>query len=765
MKIKSLDRKAEFIGDIDSQNFSIDAEDAAIVLNHLIDLYSDPIGSVVREVTSNCIDAHRERNLKASGSIPLEDEDNVSNWETRNTVEVSYTPQNSILGVGANISFKDWGVGLSRERVKNIYTKLGKSTKRDANDQIGGFGIGCKSPFAYTTTFYIITVYNKNRYCYMLSRNNSVPTMDLVYQEAIDELNSTEVIVPLKREEDKSDFIKAINDQLPFFENVIYKDFDGLKEVNVLEEGDQYVITEYKNTGGSLRALVGNVIYPLNLKLLYNGYNDYSYNYSWTRCGVLIKFDIGELALSPSRENIIYDESMVTLITDRIHSVRQKCLQDYQKETKDIKDIFKFLHVLSFHNRNVNEICDTTLIKGYFCEKTKTDSSMMYLDQIKIDYSTFEKVFSQISIVSKRKRSQRHRGHSGGYGHDIYDSARDLGLSWFDGSKKIFFVKGRCNREKDYAIHQECGDWIRIQANEEGLSEVSKLLLSKIKESEYTNIYEDYQVKAQINYDNLVNKEDPSEIRRRESKIFVRELCYDKYNNVVKFSNQEEKISDIEDSEDIIIYGYSEDQDLMNACGFAFINNKDHRNTDSYYETKFKGVKIYKISKSNKKYFEDKIYVRDFIMNESEIANDIIVNYNTCRKINTFISYNEHIKFLKDINPKVFNMYVNCRNFLKDNSQEGVYGSSELIDSLHNFMEGLEIYNQDIIADFEDVYSYCDGLRLLKKIKYFTNSDFDSPELRNEIRVYLKSMDRVTTDFEPILLKKEEEEEVVSDSY
>ena len=52
-------------------------------MDSLINLYSDPIGSIVREITSNCIDANRERDLKIDGKIPMETEDDKSFWSTR----------------------------------------------------------------------------------------------------------------------------------------------------------------------------------------------------------------------------------------------------------------------------------------------------------------------------------------------------------------------------------------------------------------------------------------------------------------------------------------------------------------------------------------------------------------------------------------------------------------------------------------------------------------------------------------------------------
>ncbi|KWT98426.1 MULTISPECIES: ATP-binding protein [unclassified Variovorax] len=90
-------------------------------------LYGDKIGAVEREVGCNAMDAH------IFGRMP-----------TR-PIEVKLPTK-----LDLQFYIKDWGPGLSDEEVKGIYTVYGVSTKQQSNDQTGGFGLGSKSPFAYT---------------------------------------------------------------------------------------------------------------------------------------------------------------------------------------------------------------------------------------------------------------------------------------------------------------------------------------------------------------------------------------------------------------------------------------------------------------------------------------------------------------------------------------------------------------------------------------------------------------------------------------
>src|ERR1035437_9565868 len=84
-------------------------------------MYSNPIGSVVREITSNCFDSH----VEAKTDFPVVIRKNIDKL----TGEIS-------------ISFIDFGVGMSPERIDKVYRQYFTSTKRGDNSQIGCFGLG-----------------------------------------------------------------------------------------------------------------------------------------------------------------------------------------------------------------------------------------------------------------------------------------------------------------------------------------------------------------------------------------------------------------------------------------------------------------------------------------------------------------------------------------------------------------------------------------------------------------------------------------------
>ncbi len=100
-------------------------------------MYSRPIYVICQEIMSNSRDANREI---GRGEIPIE----------------VALPNN----LSDQIQFKDNGPGITPDRMQNVYLQYGNSTKRDDNTQTGGFGLGAKTPFAYTDSFNIVTTTN-----------------------------------------------------------------------------------------------------------------------------------------------------------------------------------------------------------------------------------------------------------------------------------------------------------------------------------------------------------------------------------------------------------------------------------------------------------------------------------------------------------------------------------------------------------------------------------------------------------------------------
>lgn len=310
MIVKSkLGEDSELIGVFEeSVEFSITTDSTAILVESLVNLYSKPVESIVREIASNCVDAHRERDLKKQGKRALDDGDDLSYFASKNAIQIQFND--------TEIVFKDWGVGLSQTRVKDIFTVFGGSTKRENNVEIGGFGLGSKSPFAFTSTFFIRTARNGTIYKYMLSRGENIPTMDLLYQEGTppgEDYNFTEVIIPCRKDQVYS-FREAARKQLTYFPQIQFN-VPVLNKVDKKFEDDDFFLDTIST---NFEILIGGVQYPVDTSLDFKLPN--------IRCrlpfsGIKLKFDIGELTLVPSREAIRYTEETKKLIQDKLNKV------------------------------------------------------------------------------------------------------------------------------------------------------------------------------------------------------------------------------------------------------------------------------------------------------------------------------------------------------------------------------------------------------------------------------------------------------------
>ena len=117
------------------------------------DIYTDKIRAVIRELSTNAVDSMIE-----AGTI--------------NTYKYQVTIPSVLSPV---FKIRDFGTGLDEEGIKRVYT-YGDSSRNKSNLFVGAFGIGSKSPFAYTKTgFDIVSWCNGKRYHYNASLIEGVP--------------------------------------------------------------------------------------------------------------------------------------------------------------------------------------------------------------------------------------------------------------------------------------------------------------------------------------------------------------------------------------------------------------------------------------------------------------------------------------------------------------------------------------------------------------------------------------------------------------
>jgi hypothetical protein len=277
------------IGGGKARSFSM--SDSAEFFTVLSDtLYRDKKRAVVREVICNGWDAH------------------IMNDCTDTYLEVTLTED--------EIIFKDFGPGIADEKIVPIYCVYGASTKvRDAN-QTGGFGLGSKSPFAYSDHFTVTSCFEGMKRVYAISRGGTETEGRPEIREMVS-VPTTEtgitVTIPLR---DKSD--------LPEFQqNIFSVAYQGGMKVKL--NGRQLATLNYEparkqgfcaieNVRAELREsyaylLYGTVLYPITTtdariseaalragNLVGNGYR------------LVLIAPPNSVGITPSRESLSYSE-------------------------------------------------------------------------------------------------------------------------------------------------------------------------------------------------------------------------------------------------------------------------------------------------------------------------------------------------------------------------------------------------------------------------------------------------------------------------
>jgi uncharacterized membrane-anchored protein YhcB (DUF1043 family) len=389
MKLKTNDPNSNSLGIEEAKEFSIDTSNQMIVSILRDKLYSNKIGAVCREVASNSRDANREA---GRGDIPI-------------TISI-YTEDSITDEVQTFISFQDSGVGISPERIENVFLKYGSSTKRNSNTQTGGFGIGAKTPFAYNNEFLIETVSEDDKgkrlkciYQAIIMNETGIETSNLITisKEKTTENTGTKIIIPIK-EKDIYDFEKEVVKATMFWSaRPVYNGFKNFTNVNVKIEvannNWKVIKGDYKSFLGvrsyEMFLLVDEIPYIFDyIKVNSNDFTGITESFiiavngsSWESelINMVISFNTGDLSLSASREEIEYTEGNLLKIQDEIKKVEvdliKKVKQIIEEEETLIEKTF-FLN--SFKSSESADVLGKYLKRIELFEKIKGEYNISY---------------------------------------------------------------------------------------------------------------------------------------------------------------------------------------------------------------------------------------------------------------------------------------------------------------------------------------------------------------------------------------------------
>jgi hypothetical protein len=430
------------------------SEDASSMVFQLFtkNVYSNPIGTVVREITSNCFDSHVEAGVDSPVLIKKHQDKQTGTYY---------------------ISFIDYGVGMSPDRVQNVYSVYFESTKRVDNEQIGGFGIGGKTPLAYKrstgqgegeydNSFYVITVFDKIKYYYCIYEGAESPVISLLHSEATTDRNGTEIQVPVL-EKDIEAFAKEMIRQLYYFENIVFQGFeDTYHETTLTNEyqiirGKTFLFrgTEYNNR---IHVCLGRVAYPIDYDVLGLSSNDYS-------LPIALKLEVGDIGVTVSRESLDYSESTIKKLKKKLEQAKEEIYDLISKQYTNVFTLEQYFSVkhdfgkLEFPN-------GSSLHVGNLIKQKDVDfSNFKYQFMNMPNDKQLFRFFFNAQIYGKKPRKSRYSSNNNEF---------DGGYESLQTKSNLLHVEAEFNRkivkqaylkeeyETYYVIHKrEIGRWSR----------------------------------------------------------------------------------------------------------------------------------------------------------------------------------------------------------------------------------------------------------------------------------------------------------------
>lgn len=344
MKLQSATTPVEIQGQGTTSNFSIAMNGKAFrVLSDT--LYSNKIGSIVRELSCNAYDAHiMKGNPEVAFEIHLPD---------------AFEPWFSV---------KDYGVGLSPEAINTVFTVYFQSTKDQSNDTIGAFGLGAKTPFSYTDQFTVTSVHSGKRTIYSAYITESgVPSIAVMHSEDSDEHTGVEIKMSAKQE-DYSKFAAEVKQQLMHFKTkpVVLNGFVQwpATEYTVDTPNVKIAKTTTWNSANAMSIVQGNVGYPINVNNL-EGKPEISastlqFVRNFSKAEHMLCFDIGQIGVTASREGIEYNkETLINIeakvqlaikeLNDYIEYYLIDCKSDYDRMVK-LNTLSGLWHVVKYYD-------------------------------------------------------------------------------------------------------------------------------------------------------------------------------------------------------------------------------------------------------------------------------------------------------------------------------------------------------------------------------------------------------------------------------
>ena len=308
-----------------SVSFGIKQSGIHHVLGILRDqLYSDKVLAVIREYSTNAVDAHIEAEC------------------ADRSIEVTFpTMLKPVFKV------RDFGDGLTEQEIQDVYAFYGESTKRNSNACTGMLGIGSKSAFSYGDNFVIDSFVKGKKITYNAFIDPSqVGQISKLSEEDTNEEDGIEISVPV-REDDCQEFVDKGKNLFEWFSvrpivkgcsQFEYKDGDTLFSGDHWEWRDVVSDYGYRSRHGELTVVMGNIGYPVDSSDLNLSYDDKISHLIAEN--LVLRVPIGDVEISASREKLQFTDYTRKKLKMHLQTVREELSKTISKQFKGCKSLF-----------------------------------------------------------------------------------------------------------------------------------------------------------------------------------------------------------------------------------------------------------------------------------------------------------------------------------------------------------------------------------------------------------------------------------------
>lgn len=386
MRLKSNDDNLEKVGTGDAKGFELQSSSKAFeILSSKI--YKNKILAIIRELSSNALDSHIEAGIQ---DTPFD----------------VHLPTH----LSKVFSVRDYGISMSHDELVNLYTTYFSSTKDNSNEYVGALGLGSKSPFCYTDNFTVTRYKDNIKETFVAVIENGIPTINHISTDETSEHDGIEVSVPVLNEADISKFFQeAIKvyrhyDVIPNFLN----NKESIKDIQKISYdisgsfwGAKSVKSFYSPSRRfSFKAIQGKVEYPaeIDLENADNTPENYLIKKLLKTFDVYLYFDIGELSIAASREELSYDDYTKNKVIEKVQSF----VYDFLYRIYEKINSLDFFHAKYYYSdicskligMNSIVVGTDTLIRSYF----KHEKSGYYI--FSTELICFDEVFGHFNNKS-----------------------------------------------------------------------------------------------------------------------------------------------------------------------------------------------------------------------------------------------------------------------------------------------------------------------------------------------------------------------------